>query len=99
MRRLLLLVLCCSGCGLILGPSRPYRVCERTYKKEHKEQIAACEAKQQRYDDCMDAVPKVSETYPYFRDEDMDRCRQQFPPPETCYPDWPCSSLYDGWST
>ncbi len=97
MKRLLLLVLCC-GCGLVLFPSRPYRVCKRNFEKEYAEEIAACRELNRQRDACFDAIPQISETHPYFREEDIDRCSRKFPTANRCYPQSPCEHLYDGLS-
>ncbi len=92
--RLALLVVFCSGC--LLGPSRPYRVCDRNFEKEHAEEIQACRELQQQYEGCTDAVPQISETYPYYPKGAFKHCSEKYPTHQTCWPESPCEHLYDG---
>lgn len=94
--RLLFLCSFGFGCGLMLGPSRPYRQCEKRYQEEHATEIAACNELRQKQEACMDAVPFISDTYPYRPEGAMEACAEKYPWRWDCAPEFPCNHLYDG---
>lgn len=74
---LLLLVFECSGC--VIGSVMRTSSCYRRYERQHKEEIAAVKAQDERHAECLHSVRLPGNHHPYYRPEDIAMCSREVP--------------------